>query len=50
MNLIRDAWISVIRAGRGKTLIAPWQIAETEDPVMELVAPRPDFQGRCTSF
>lgn len=45
MNLIKDAWIPVVRAKSGRGVIAPWQIAEQEDPVMELVAPRPDFQG-----
>lgn len=50
MNLIRDAWIPVIRANSGRGMIAPWQIAEQEDPVMELVAPRPDFQGAMYQF
>lgn len=50
MNLIKDAWIPVIRANSGKGLIAPWQIAEQEDPVMELAAPRPDFQGAMYQF
>jgi CRISPR system Cascade subunit CasA len=50
MNLIKDAWIPVIRAKSGKSLIAPWQIAEQEDPVMELAAPRPDFQGAMYQF
>ena len=50
MNLIRDAWIPVIRANSGKGLIAPWQVAEPEDPVMELAAPRPDFQGALYQF
>ena len=26
-------------------LIDPWQIAETDNPVVEINAPRPDFQG-----
>ena len=50
MNLIKDAWIPVIRAKSGKGVIAPWQIAEQEDPVMELDAPRPDFQGAMYQF
>lgn len=50
MNLIKDAWIPVIRANSGKGLIAPWQIAEQEDQVMELAAPRPDFQGAMYQF
>lgn len=43
MNLIRDAWMPVVRANSGRGLIAPWQIAEQTDPVVELAAPRPDF-------
>jgi len=50
MNLIKDAWIPVIRASGGKGQIAPWQIAEQEDPVVELLAPRPDFQGAMYQF
>lgn len=50
MNLIRDAWIPVIRAKSGKGVIAPWQVAEPDDPVMELAAPRPDFQGAMYQF
>ncbi|MDY0301010.1 MAG: type I-E CRISPR-associated protein Cse1/CasA [Trichlorobacter sp.] len=50
MNLIKDAWITAIRANSGRCVIAPWQIAEQKDPVMELVAPRPDFQGAMYQF
>ncbi|MDA8084375.1 MAG: type I-E CRISPR-associated protein Cse1/CasA [Nitrospiraceae bacterium] len=50
MNLIKDAWIPVFRAKSGRGVIAPWQIAEQEDPVMELAAPRPDFQGAMYQF
>lgn len=50
MNLISDAWLPVIRASGRKTPIAPWQIAERDDPVMELNAPRPDFQGALYQF
>lgn len=45
MNLIKDAWIPVVRAKSGRSVIAPWQIAEQEDSVMDLAAPRADFQG-----
>lgn len=45
MNLITDPWISVIRQNGQRDWIAPWQIAETENPVIEIDAPRPDFQG-----
>lgn len=45
MNLISDAWIPAVRRDGQICRIAPWQIAETENPVVELQAPRPDFQG-----
>lgn len=45
MNLINDLWIPVIRQNGQLDTIAPWQIAETENPVLEVNAPRPDFQG-----
>lgn len=44
MNLISDRWIPVIRQN-GLDKIRPWQITEVENPVLELNAPRPDFQG-----
>jgi len=50
MNLIHDAWLPVIRASGKKDKIAPWQIAEKEDPVIDLKAPRPDFQGALYQF
>lgn len=50
MNLIKDAWLPAIRATSGKGLIAPWQIAEQNDPVMALAAPRADFQGAMYQF
>lgn len=50
MNLIKDAWIPIVRANGGKDVIAPWQIAEREDPVLEIAASRPDFQGAVYQF
>lgn len=50
MNLIHDAWIPVIRANGETSQIAPWQIAETDNPVIEINAPRPDFQGALYQF
>lgn len=50
MNLMTDAWIPVIRANGDKVLIAPWQIAETENPVMDVDSTRPDFQGALYQF
>ncbi len=49
MNLITDAWLPVMRE-QGADKIAPWQIAEPDNPVMELAAPRPDFQGALYQF
>lgn len=45
MNLINQAWIPVIRQNGSSDLIAPWQIAEADNPIIEINAPRPDFQG-----
>lgn len=45
MNLITDRWIPVIRQNGQSDTIAPWQIAEVDNPVVEMTAPRPDFQG-----
>ncbi len=50
MNLISDAWLPVVRASGKKDKIAPWQISERIDPVIELNAPRPDFQGALYQF
>ncbi len=50
MNLINDAWIPAIRADGSRCKIAPWQIAETDNPVIELDAPRADFQGALYQF
>ncbi len=50
MNLITDPWIPVIRKDGTSDTIMPWQIAETENPVIEINAPRPDFQGALYQF
>lgn len=50
MNLINDAWIPALRADGSRGKIAPWQIAETENPISELDAPRADFQGALYQF
>ena len=49
MNLITDPWIPVIRKD-GMDTIMPWQIAEAENPVIEINASRPDFQGALYQF
>jgi len=50
MNLITDPWIPVIRLNNSTDTICPWQIAEKDNPVMEINAPRPDFQGALYQF
>lgn len=50
MNLINDPWIPVIYTDGQRGKIAPWQLTETESPVVELAAPRPDFQGALYQF
>lgn len=50
MNLIENKWLPVVRADGRKEKIAPWQIAEPENPVTEINAPRPDFQGAMYQF
>ncbi len=49
MNLIESAWIPVRRKS-GESHIAPWQITDPNDPVLELAAPRPDFNGALLQF
>ena len=49
-NLIKDHWIPVQRANGQQTLIAPWQLTETENPILKLTAPRPDFNGALLQF
>ncbi|ABA88210.1 CRISPR processing complex protein CasA [Syntrophotalea carbinolica DSM 2380] len=49
MNLIEDAWLPVLRE-QGPDKIAPWQMVEPYNPVLEIIAPRPDFQGALYQF
>lgn len=44
-NLITSSWLPVVRQNGQPDIIAPWQIAETKNPVMTINAPRADFQG-----
>jgi CRISPR system Cascade subunit CasA len=48
-NLL-DPWLPALRADGAQAAIAPWQIAETDNPVVALVAPRPDFNGALVQF
>ncbi|MDB5969444.1 MAG: hypothetical protein JWQ90_1894 [Hydrocarboniphaga sp.] len=49
MNLIEDRWLPVVRA-QGYARIAPWEIADTENPVLRLAATRPDFNASLLQF
>jgi CRISPR system Cascade subunit CasA len=51
-NLIDERWIPVIRRDGTKTMIAPWEVTDrfTENPVVSLDAPRPDFNGALIQF
>ena len=44
MNLL-DRWISVRRRSGNKEIIAPWQIADRDDPVVAIFTTRADFTG-----
>lgn len=52
MNLIYDKWIPVRRKSGKKEKIAPWQVTENmvADPIVELAALRPDFNGALIQF
>ena len=50
MNLLQDTWIPVVRANGAADIIAPRQIAEKTNPVVEIQTPRPDFQGALYQF
>ncbi|MBI3617665.1 MAG: type I-E CRISPR-associated protein Cse1/CasA [Candidatus Omnitrophica bacterium] len=52
MNLIYDKWIPVRRKSGKKEKIAPWEVTKNmaADPILELAAPRPDFNGALIQF
>ena len=50
MNLIDNRWLKVIRANGEKDRIAPWQIAEKNNPIVEIDAHRHDFRGSLYQF
>lgn len=50
MNLIKDQWLPVIRKNGELDVIAPWQIFEQENSVIDFDAPRADFQGALYQF
>ncbi len=47
MNILTDSWLPVIRKDGSLEKIAFWQITEkfVENPVVDIVAPRPDFHN-----
>lgn len=45
LNLIKDAWIPVVRRDGSKATIAPWEIADTS--VLDVDWPRPDLNVAC---
>jgi CRISPR system Cascade subunit CasA len=49
-NLLDEKWLPVRRADGAHDIIAPWQIVETENPVVALNAPRADFNGALIQF
>ncbi len=49
-NLLAEQWIRVRRASGLLDWIAPWQIAEIDDPAMRIESPRPDFDGALIQF
>ncbi len=51
-NLIREAWIPIRRKDGTRERIPPWKISSDyrENPVLELDAPRPDFNGALIQF
>lgn len=49
-NLIEKAWIPVRRKSGKIERIAPWQIAEVEDPPIRIESPRPDFDAALLEF
>ena len=49
-NVISDPWIPVRRRSGINERIAPWEIGQSEDPVVAIAAPRPDFDGALTQF
>lgn len=49
-NLLHDPWIPVRRRSSQTDWIAPHQIAEREDPPVEISSLRPDFDGALWQF
>ena len=45
MNLLQDRWIPITRADGTEERVAPTAITEQANPIIEINAPRADFQG-----
>jgi CRISPR system Cascade subunit CasA len=50
VNLVKDKWIPVKRADGTLDTIAPWEIGASDNPVVDVMAPRPDFRGALYQF
>lgn len=50
MNLITDPWLPVVRRSTNRDRIAPWQLTETDDPIVAVASARPDFDGALWQF
>ena len=51
-NLLHESWLPVRRESGASAHVTPWQITEglDRDPITELAAPRPDFDGALIQF
>ena len=51
-NLLDDPWISVRRRSDARCEIRPWEVTDghEEDPIVDIVAPRPDFRSALYQF
>lgn len=51
-NLLEEAWLPVRRRSGSRQHIAPWEITDRidDDPIIDLAAPRPDFDGALMQF
>ncbi len=50
LNLITDPWIPGLRQSGKVESIAPWQVTEVDDPIVQLTSPRHDFNGALIQF
>jgi CRISPR system Cascade subunit CasA len=50
LNLVRAPWLPVLRRSGQMDTIRPAQIAETDDPIVDIAWPRPDFRLAAIEF